>query len=112
MAAIHPHWSQEDVLTLLCTLNFRIQDIRSEALRNPREGFLVASRLISDAIGDGCSPSRVERKLRQLWATCGKPEGDRNPYELCLYGAFPKTLPGIDAELFSAVASNLEQKQR
>lgn len=81
-------------------------------MEDQRRGLILASELASKEIGDGCTPARVERKIRQLWATYGKPDGDRNPYDVCMYGAFPRTLPGIDSTLFSAVTSCVQDKQR
>ena len=112
MAGVAQQWNNEDILTLLCTLNLKIEEIRATTKDNNRKGLNYASELISREIGDGCTSSRVERKIKQLWANYGHPEGGKDPYNLCLYGVFPKTLPGIGPTLLSAVASRVEEIQR
>jgi hypothetical protein len=105
-------WTEEDIETLLCILDFHIEEIRSATLKDPRSGLVHASQLVSDAIGNGCTPNRVERKIRHLWTNWGKQDGKREPYEICLYGAFTTTLPGIDLSTMANVALRVREMQR
>ena len=112
MATVSSQWTDQDLTTLLCTINFRIESIRSTTNTDQKKGLSYASEIISESIGDGCTSSRAERKIRQLWSRYGRPDGDKEPYEICLYGAFPKTLPGIDSDVFLNVAARLGEMQR
>lgn len=105
-------WSDDDLFVLLCTLNFRIGDIRSSMKKDQKTGILFASQIISEAIGNGCAPLRVQRKIKSLWARWGSPEGGSEPYNIYTYGAFPKTLPGYNWSLLKKVAAHVKEMQR
>ena len=105
-------WSDRDLFVMMCTLNFRIEDIRSAMKKDKKAGITFASQLLSEAVGNGCTPTRVERKIKHLWSNWGIPDGDREPHELYTYGVFHKTLPGADPGFLTEVAARVWEMQR
>lgn len=93
-------WTREDVFQLLCALNQHIAKI-SPRKDKPKDDEMkevisnATSMLIRSLAFEG-SPSRLERKLASLWKDLGDPEGDKRPYALYQYGAFTRTLPGLE----------------
>jgi hypothetical protein len=105
-------WSDHDVFVLLSTLNFLIEDVRSAIEKDEKTGPGVAAQLLSDAIGNGCTPTRVERKIKHLWSQWGSDEGDKRPVDIYKYGALPKTFPRLDPALLARVAVRVAEMQR
>lgn len=132
-------WSREDLLRLLCVLNFHIRAIRMligiedmdetylsdqgvtcaqrktalKRLSEKADVTSVASGFISQQIGNDCSSSRVHSKIRNLWSKHGG-TNDQHPKPLYAYGAFLCTLPGLEEKhpgMLEEVASTVRQMQ-
>ncbi|KIW12808.1 hypothetical protein PV08_07995 [Exophiala spinifera] len=97
-------WSREEVFQLLCTLNDNIEHIAPQTVPTDDNQMEIlmkrviseASMLLSRTLPFDITPSRVENKLSSLWANFGPPTGSKPPYALYQYGAFTKTLPGLE----------------
>jgi hypothetical protein len=91
-------WTEGDVLTLLCTLNNNIEEIRATFEEEEEEGVTLAAHLLSEAIGNDCSVSCVVSKINVLWKYC-KPSSARtlvSPSPIYIFGAWTRTLPLLD----------------
>jgi len=106
------HWADEDVVTMLCTLNFRIEGIRSAMEDDQKSGLNYATQLLSEAVGNGCTPARVKRKIQLLWDNQGDYDGGKEPYDVYQYGAFSKTLPALRPDQLSKIAVRVKKMQR
>lgn len=93
-------WTREEVFKLLCALNLNIAEI-SPQKDQPKDDemrvvILQATTLLSGSMTPAGLASRLENKLAALWKDLGDPNGDKKPYALYQYGAFTKTLPGLE----------------
>ena len=93
-------WTREEVFKLLCALNLNIAEISPQKDRPKDDEMRVvivqATTLLSRSMNPPGSASRLESKLAALWKELGDPDGDKKPYALYQYGAFTKTLPGLE----------------
>lgn len=96
------HWTDEDILVLLCSLNRDIEDIRAEFEADKKEGKIFAFNKLSIYVGNGCKASRVKRKVEHLWKearpSIGPYASHSSPSDpIFLHGAWTRTLPNLDA---------------
>lgn len=108
-------WSRDDVVLLMCSLNFHIEQIRHEIEKDQKKGVTFATELLSTAVGNGCTPARVKDKIKNLWKGWGDPEGSNQPWNVYKYGAFTRTLPGVEKPypgILDEVASKVKDMQR
>lgn len=97
-------WSREEVFQLLCALNLNIDHIAPQKVPTDDDEMKAlmktvisqATILLSKNLPFDITASRIENKLASLWAKVGHPTGSQKPYELYQYGAFTKTLPGLE----------------
>ncbi|KEF50876.1 uncharacterized protein A1O9_13072 [Exophiala aquamarina CBS 119918] len=93
-------WTREEVFELLCTLNQHIAEVSPRTDRPKDDEMKVviskATSLLSKSVKLQGSTSRLERKLASLWKDFGSADGDKRPYALYQYGAFLRTLPGLE----------------
>jgi hypothetical protein len=91
-------WTDKDVLTLLCTLNDNIEEIRPKFLEEEKKGVDLAAHLLSKAIGDHCSVSCVVSKIKVIWRHCRPSSAHTlvSPSPMYIFGAWTRTLPLLD----------------
>lgn len=110
------HWTDADLRILLSVINLNIASIRSvtqsDQKKGLQKGLQHASELISGEIGNHCTLARAETKIRELWKVCGRNDGAAQPYDVCMYGATPVTLPGISPEMHASAALGMTELQR
>jgi hypothetical protein len=101
-------WTEEEILILLSLLNENIEAIRAEFEADKKQGTNFAINLLSEAIGNDCTPSRVRWKLEHLWENVGPPGGKKmKPSDpLYTFGAWTRTLPSLDA-MFPGMLDNI-----
>jgi hypothetical protein len=101
-------WTEEEILKLLCLLNENIEYIRAEFEADKKRGINVAANVLSEAIGNDCTPSRVRGKLEHLWENAGPPGGRKFKSSDSLYrfGGWTRTLPSLDA-MFPGMLDNI-----
>ena len=108
-------WSDNHLFTLISTLALRIEDIRARTDKSLKEGSEYASEIVAEEIGNGCTASRVEKKIKQLWKSYGPRDGGDKPDAIYYYGAIPTTLPLLakeDQDIFPSVAAHLSHVQK
>jgi hypothetical protein len=120
----YPKWPEEDVLTLLCSLNTNIDVVRKKFETDKKNGIEYAAELLSKTIGN-CSSGRVKGKIEHLWRAAGpsngipsmSPDDDPSKSSDMIYrtGAWTWTLPSLDAlhpGMLEKIASNGKAEQR
>jgi hypothetical protein len=114
----HRLWTEGEVLKLLCSLNNNIVQIRKEVEGDRSVGIDIAADLLSEKVGNGCTPARAKSKIADLWKWYRPYNGtnDANqPYPVYIYGAWTRTLPGLGQQypsMLQDIASDGEAQQR
>jgi len=93
-------YTEEEIFTLLCSLNTHIDDIRKEFEADKKSGVAYASHVLSKAIGNDRTPASVRAKIDHLWREAGPSNGmDAKQHADLIYltGAWTRTLPSLDA---------------
>jgi hypothetical protein len=99
-------WTSVEVYTLLATLNSRIEDISCEFQTDKKDGVAFAADLLSEAVGNGCSPERVTSKIKSLWNNARPDGAGKQPDSLYKHGAWTRTLPELN-RLYPGMLENL-----
>lgn len=89
-------WTSVEVYTLLATLNSRIEEISWEFQADKKVGVASAADLLSEAVGNGCTPERVTSKIKWLWENARPDVAGKQPEPLYLHGAWTRTLPDLN----------------
>lgn len=120
MTSKHPplegtQFSREEVFRVLCVLNDNLGSIRDVKLSQGSEQYRRSGlNVLSDVLGEDFPRSKIRAIISYLWRQYRDPSSSYTPNHLYRYGAFPRTLPGLEMDfpgLLDEVCCSVKKQQ-